>query len=190
MLLLSYADTRSVCIAWDTAPQQTMHALNWLPSDVQVASALAARHIGGAVNYVGVAETLSIGASAQAAGLAADSLICALYFAGLFKLASRIGPDPVSTQAAATGEGTGEAASEGQATSGIQVSTKRSCKFCLLFCLITFMQLLVRLMSKLGALILPYKGMAWCQVQALSQSNFTEHSQSNFPANKVESLML
>lgn len=90
---------------------------------MQVASALAARHIGGAVNYVGVAETLSIGASAQAAGLAADSLICAFYFAGLFKLASRIGPDPVATHAAATGEATG---SEGQATGGIQVSLQRS----------------------------------------------------------------
>ena len=52
-----------------------------------------ARHIGGAVNYVGVAETLSITPSAQAAGLAADSLICAFYFAGIFKLASSIGPD-------------------------------------------------------------------------------------------------
>ena len=98
-------------------------------SVLQVASALAARHIGGAVNYVGVAETLSIGASAQAAGLAADSLICAFYFAGIFKLASRIGPDPPSTQAAATSEATGEAmsgaASEGQAKQapgGIQVS--------------------------------------------------------------------
>ena len=94
----------------------------------QVASALAARHIGGAVNYVGVAETLSIGASAQAAGLAADSLICAFYFAGIFKLASRIGPDPAPTQTAAAGEAAGEAtseaASEGQAKQspgGIQV---------------------------------------------------------------------
>ena len=61
---------------------------------MQVASALAARHIGGAVNYVGVADTLSISASAQASGLAADSLICAFYFAGLFQLASKIGPEP------------------------------------------------------------------------------------------------
>lgn len=101
------------------------HAMSCLlqPCVVQVASALAARHIGGAVNYVGVAETLSIGASAQAAGLAADSLICALYFAGLFKLASRIGPDPVSQQAVATDEAAGAAASDGQA-GGIQVSAK------------------------------------------------------------------
>lgn len=32
---------------------------------LQVAAALAARHIGGAVNYVGVAETLSMSSAAQ-----------------------------------------------------------------------------------------------------------------------------
>ena len=52
----------------------------------QVAAALAARHIGGAVNYVGVSESLQISASAQAAGLAADNLLCALYFTTLFQL--------------------------------------------------------------------------------------------------------
>lgn len=54
---------------------------------------MAARHIGGAVNYVGVAETLGISASAQAAGLAADNLICALYFTTLYSLARGIPPD-------------------------------------------------------------------------------------------------
>lgn len=47
------------------------------PKMPQVASALAARHIGGAVNYVAVAETTGMSSSAQAAGLAADNLICA-----------------------------------------------------------------------------------------------------------------
>ena len=60
----------------------------------QVASALAARHIGGAVNYVGVAETLGITASAQAAGLAADNLLCAVYFAFIYFLARTIPGDP------------------------------------------------------------------------------------------------
>ena len=41
----------------------------------QVAAALAARHIGGAVNYVAVAESTGMSASAQAAGLAADNLV-------------------------------------------------------------------------------------------------------------------
>ena len=67
----------------------------------QVAAALAARHIGGAVNYVGVSETLNIGSSAQLAGLAADNLICAVYFTAVFQLARNIGPDaPAQTEAA------------------------------------------------------------------------------------------
>ena len=60
---------------------------------MQVAAALAARHIGGAVNYVGVAETLGISGSAQAAGLAADNLLCAAYFATIFHLARHIPAD-------------------------------------------------------------------------------------------------
>ena len=41
----------------------------------QIAASLAARHIGGAVNYVAVAEATGMSASAQAAGLAADNLV-------------------------------------------------------------------------------------------------------------------
>lgn len=72
---------------------------------MQVAAALAARHIGGAVNYVGVAETLGVSASAQAAGLAADNLLCAGYFATLFSLARQIpaDPSPVGKPSPATG---------------------------------------------------------------------------------------
>lgn len=68
---------------------------------LKVAAALAARHIGGAVNYVGVAETLGITGSAQAAGLAADNLLCAAYFATLFHLARHI---PADSDDASTGE--------------------------------------------------------------------------------------
>ena len=49
----------------------------------QVAAALAARHIGGAVNYVAVAEATGMTASAQAAGLAADNLVSTTYTSGL-----------------------------------------------------------------------------------------------------------
>ncbi len=84
-----------------------------------------ARHIGGAVNYVGVAETLSITPSAQAAGLAADSLICAFYFAGIFKLASSIGPDDASTTEAAVAPEAGADSKPQQETGGIQVKGYR-----------------------------------------------------------------
>jgi uncharacterized membrane protein len=50
----------------------------------RVACALAARHIGGAINFVAVAETLKIPASAVSAAIAADNVVVALYFGFLF----------------------------------------------------------------------------------------------------------
>ena len=58
-----------------------------------IAAALAARHIGGAVNYVGVCEALSVPASAAAAALAADNLVCVAYFAAVFRLARGVVPE-------------------------------------------------------------------------------------------------
>lgn len=54
----------------------------------KMAAALMARHIGGAVNYVAVAGVLDISPDLVAAGLAADNLCNALYFAALFRIAS------------------------------------------------------------------------------------------------------
>lgn len=53
------------------------------------------------MNYVGVAETLGITGSAQAAGLAADNLLCAAYFATIFHLARHI---PADSEQASTGQ--------------------------------------------------------------------------------------
>lgn len=53
-----------------------------------MACALMARHIGGAVNYIAVTEALEVTPSITAAGLAADNLICAIYFTAVFALAS------------------------------------------------------------------------------------------------------
>ena len=53
----------------------------------KMGAALAARHIGGAVNYVAVAGALEIPANLVAAGLAADNLMNAVYFAALFSMA-------------------------------------------------------------------------------------------------------
>ena len=60
--------------------------LSGLGSDVgwRVACALAARHIGGAINFVAVAETLGIPGAAVSAAIAADNVVVALYFAFLF----------------------------------------------------------------------------------------------------------
>jgi uncharacterized membrane protein len=63
----------------------------------RVACALAARHIGGAINFVAVAETLNIGGDAVAAAIAADNVVVALYFAFLFSIAKAGEEDDTST---------------------------------------------------------------------------------------------
>jgi uncharacterized membrane protein len=83
-----------------------------------VAAALAARHIGGAVNYVGVTETLAVPPAASAAGLAADNLLCVFYFAALFRLARGIPPDGDGDDAAADG-GAGVVAPGGGAAAAL-----------------------------------------------------------------------
>ncbi|GIL68447.1 hypothetical protein Vafri_21724 [Volvox africanus] len=62
----------------------------------KVASALTARHIGGAVNYMAVSEALSISPSTFGAGLAADDLILTFYFFSIYYLARNIPPDGAS----------------------------------------------------------------------------------------------
>lgn len=46
-----------------------------------------------AVNYVAISEALSISPSVVAAGVAADNVICAVYFMILFSLASKVPPE-------------------------------------------------------------------------------------------------
>lgn len=61
----------------------------------KVACALCARHIGGAINFVAVAETLQIPGTIVSAAIAADNVVVALYFAVLFALAKA---DPFATK--------------------------------------------------------------------------------------------
>ncbi|CAM9446627.1 unnamed protein product, partial [Phaeothamnion confervicola] len=77
----------------------------------KIGAALAARHIGGAINFVAVAETLNISANAIVAGLAADNLVVAAYFAFLFWI-TKAGP------AQDEGDGTLPGASGGGANDG------------------------------------------------------------------------
>jgi len=79
----------------------------------KIAAALTARHIGGAVNYMAICETLKVDPSIFGAGLAADDLILVLYFTTIYALARDIPPDAA---AAAAGEEAG--ASGGASTSG------------------------------------------------------------------------
>lgn len=65
-----------------------------LPSPLRwkLAAAFAATYIGGTVNYIAIVNILAIPPDFAAAGLAADLVLMALYFIGLFALASRISP--------------------------------------------------------------------------------------------------
>ncbi|KAL5727279.1 ferric-chelate reductase (NADH) [Ranunculus cassubicifolius] len=89
-LIGSVATTIGTVVAYLLVPMRSLGQDSW-----KIAAALMSRHIGGAVNYVAVAEALAISPSILAAGLAADNVICALYFTSLFALASKIPPDPV-----------------------------------------------------------------------------------------------
>lgn len=46
-----------------------------------------------AVNYVAISKALGVSSSVMAAGIAADNVICVLYFLVLFALASKIPPE-------------------------------------------------------------------------------------------------
>ncbi len=104
--------TLGTLAAYAAVPMGALGQEGW-----KMASALMARHIGGAVNFVAVANALEMTPSIVAAGLAADNLMNALYFAGLFALAKGVMPredekeDDSTVEdsgAAVEGEGAGE----------------------------------------------------------------------------------
>ena len=59
----------------------------------KLAAALCARHIGGAINFVAVSVATGADQASISAALAADNLICAIYFSSLYALARRIPSD-------------------------------------------------------------------------------------------------
>ncbi|CAN6239838.1 unnamed protein product [Urochloa humidicola] len=111
LLLGSAATTAGTAVAFLLVPMRSLGPDSW-----KVAAALMSRHIGGAVNYVAVSEALGVSPSVLAAGLAADNIICALYFTTLFALAAKIPKEDeghpfldgngVEQPAAAGGDGT------------------------------------------------------------------------------------
>lgn len=87
-LLGSVATTLGTAVAFLLVPMRSLGQDGW-----KIAAALMGRHIGGAVNYVAISEALGVTPSVLAAGLAADNVICAVYFTTLFALASRVPPE-------------------------------------------------------------------------------------------------
>ncbi|CBI22667.3 hypothetical protein VitviT2T_025129 [Vitis vinifera] len=96
-LIGSVATTIGTVVAFLMVPMRSLGQDSW-----KIAAALMGRHIGGAVNYVAISEALGVSRSVLAAGLAADNVICAVYFTTLFALASKIPPED-STSANDTG---------------------------------------------------------------------------------------
>lgn len=97
-LLGSVATTIGTAVAFFLVPMRSLGQDGW-----KIAAALMGRHIGGAVNYVAIAEALEVSPSVLAAGLAADNVICAVYFTTLFALASRV-PAESSTSSSDAGD--------------------------------------------------------------------------------------
>ncbi|KAL9412329.1 hypothetical protein AB3S75_045870 [Citrus x aurantiifolia] len=84
-LIGSVATTVGTALAYLLVPMRSLGQDSW-----KIAAALMGRHIGGAVNYVAISDALGVSSSVLAAGLAADNVICAVYFTTLFALASNI----------------------------------------------------------------------------------------------------
>ncbi|KAL0299564.1 UNVERIFIED_CONTAM: hypothetical protein Sradi_6616200 [Sesamum radiatum] len=84
-LLGSVATVVGTTVAFLIVPMRSLGQDNW-----KIAAALMGSYIGGAINYVAISEALGVSPSVIAAGVAADNVICVLYFLLLFALASKI----------------------------------------------------------------------------------------------------
>ncbi|EOA13341.1 hypothetical protein CARUB_v10026375mg [Capsella rubella] len=89
-LVGSVATTIGTALAYYLVPMRSLGPDSW-----KIAAALMGRHIGGAVNYVAISNALGVTPSVLAAGLAADNVICAVYFTTLFALGSKIPAEAV-----------------------------------------------------------------------------------------------
>ncbi|WCJ36702.1 hypothetical protein M5689_017885 [Euphorbia peplus] len=84
-LLGTVATIIGTTVAFLLVPMRSLGQDNW-----KIASALMGSYIGGSVNYVAISEALGTSPSVVSAGVAADNVICAIYFMVLFALASKI----------------------------------------------------------------------------------------------------
>ncbi|GMJ14948.1 hypothetical protein like AT5G24000 [Hibiscus trionum] len=87
-LLGSVSTIVGTVVAFLMVPMRSLGSDNW-----KIASALMGSYIGGSVNYIAISEALSVSPSVLAAGVAADNVICAIYFMVLFALASKVSPE-------------------------------------------------------------------------------------------------
>lgn len=98
-LLGSVATVFGTLVAFLLVPMRSLGQDSW-----KIAACLMGSYIGGAVNYVAIGEALGVSPSVLAAGVAADNVICAIYFVILFTLASKIPAEPLSSNDGAATE--------------------------------------------------------------------------------------
>lgn len=120
-LIGSVATTVGTVVAYLLVPMRSLGKDSW-----RIAAALMGRHIGGAVNYVAIAEALEVSPSVLAAGLAADNVICAVYFTTLFALASKI---PAETTTSNTDVGTDQVSNSGGKLPVLEMATSLALSF-------------------------------------------------------------
>ncbi|TYH98674.1 hypothetical protein ES332_A11G014300v1 [Gossypium tomentosum] len=87
-LLGSVSTIIGTLVAFLMVPMRSLGSDNW-----KIASALMGSYIGGSVNYIAISEALGVSSSVLAAGVAADNVICAIYFMVLFALAAKVAPE-------------------------------------------------------------------------------------------------
>ncbi|XP_015571318.1 uncharacterized membrane protein YjcL [Ricinus communis] len=114
-LLGSVATTVGTVVAYWIVPMRSLGQDSW-----KIAAALMGRHIGGAVNYVAIADALGVSSSVLASGLAADNVICAVYFTTLFALASKI---PAETSTSSNEDGMESGSVSGEKLPVLQLAT-------------------------------------------------------------------
>ena len=95
-LVGSFSTVVSTILAFWLVPLSSLGQDSW-----KIAAALCSRHIGGAINFVAVAETVGITGSAVSSAIAADNLVVAVYFLFLFSLAKST---PVPTASSSTAD--------------------------------------------------------------------------------------
>ncbi|KAK4431450.1 putative membrane protein YjcL [Sesamum alatum] len=120
-LLGSVATTVGTAVAFLLVPMRSLGQDGW-----KIAAALMGRHIGGAVNYVAISEALGVTPSVLAAGLAADNVICAIYFTTLFALASKI---PAESTTSTTDAGLYEESASDNKLPVLQTATALAASF-------------------------------------------------------------
>lgn len=120
-LLGSVATTVGTVLAYMMVPMRALGQDSW-----KIAAALMGRHIGGAVNYVAISDALGVSPSVLAAGLAADNVICAVYFTSLFALASKI---PAESSASIDGSGMDSGSESGNKLPVLQTATALAVSF-------------------------------------------------------------